>query len=186
MRNKSLIILLLAAFSFAACQKEAGNAPGTGGPGIEDEGTAKLTLKIKQASGLTTYAALDPNATVEEISVDRIDVFIFDDGAPYGLTHRFFDDPALIYNDPLDPELGLRTLELDAVKTGTKRIYVGLNLTTAVVDRLVQNYAYLTDGITFSAGTEAPYNTDQLFEHLVFPADLLTSNDSRLVMFNTY
>ncbi len=186
MKNKNFILLLIAALCFAACKKEPGSSPEGGGPLEQEKGTAKLTLKIKQASGLITYAGADPNATLEEISVTRVDVFIFDNAAPYGLTHRFFDNAATIYNNPADPEAGLKDLELDGVKTGVKRIYVGLNLTSAVVDRLIQNYAYLTDGITFNAGTLAPFNADQLMEHLVFPAAIGSGNDARLVMFNTY
>ncbi len=183
MKTKFYAILLLVAMSLAACKKEPENRPG----GKDDQGTAKLTLKIKQAKGITTYTADDPNATDEESIVNRIDVFIFDNGAPYGVIHRAITLAADIYVDPLDKiASGLKLIELTGVKTGTKRVYVGINLTTAIVNRVVDNYAFLTDGISFNTGSIAPYNTDQLFEHLVGTPLAPANNDANLVMFNTF
>ncbi|WP_276348102.1 Mfa1 family fimbria major subunit [Daejeonella sp. JGW-45] len=183
MKTKFYAILLLAAMSVAACKKE----PRSGGPGAEEQGTAKLTLKIKQAKGITTYTPDDPNATDEESIVNRIDVFIFDDGAPFGVIHRSVTAAADIYVDPLNKiTSGLKPIELLNVKTGRKRVYVGINLTTAVVNRIADNYAFLTDGISFNTGTIAPYNTDQLFEHLVGTPLVPANNDANLVMFNTF
>jgi hypothetical protein len=183
MKTKFYAILLLVAMSLAACKKE----PRTDGPGGEEQGTAKLTLKIKQARGIVTYTADDPNATDEESIVNRVDVFIFDNGAPYGIIHRAITAAADIYVNPADKlGEGLKPIELLNVKTGSKRIYVGINLTTAIVNRIVDNYAFLTDGISFNAGNIAPYSTDQLFNHLVGTAVTVGSNDANLVMFNTF
>lgn len=183
MQVKSYLILLIAAFSFAACKKDPGQ---NSDPGVAQQGKdAKITLKIKQAKGLTTYAPGDLNSTDAEATINRVDVFIFDDGAPYGLIHRYFDQPADIYNTPGDLSAGLKPLELEDVKTGTKRIYVGINLTSAIIDRLIDNYSYLTDGIIFNAGASAPYNTDKLLEHLIAVTATPGTNDANLVMFNT-
>src|SRR5690606_3353431 len=43
----------------------------------------------------------------------------------------------------------------------------------------------LTDGIIFNAGASAPYNTDQLLEHLIAVTGTPGTNDANLVMFNT-
>lgn len=184
MKNKTMLILALVMLSLAACKKTPDAEPGSEPGSVQEGKNANLKLKIKQSRGLQTYAPGDLNATDAEVTVSRVDVFIFDDGAPYGLIHKFFDQPADIYVDPLDiPNSGLKSLDLLNVKTGKKRIYVAINLTNAVVTRLVDNYAYLTDGITFNSGS-APYN-DRLFQHLVGAAATPSSNDASVVMFNT-
>jgi hypothetical protein len=181
MRLKNYTILLMAVLTlgFAACKK-AGTADG-GGTGGEEGGTGKLTLKIKQAKGLATYTDDDANSTDAEATINSVDVFIFDNGAPYGLVHRAITDPTLIYNTPGDVNDGLKALTLTGVKTGTKRIYIGINLTTTVVNKLIENYSYMQDGISFNAGAI----TDKLFAHLV-TATNGTANDGRIAMFNTY
>jgi hypothetical protein len=146
MKTKITLLLLIAAFSFAGCKK-TGEGPHEN-EGIEGKNAA-LKLKITRSKGLATYAAGDPNATLEEITINRVDVFIFDNGAPFGVLHTAFTDKDDIYEDFTNdgPEGDLKDLVGIPAKTGTKRIYVGINLTTPVINKIMENYAYLADGI---------------------------------------
>jgi len=152
MNMKKYAVIALAAVTFAACKKNNDNeAIGAAGTGID----TKLLLTVTAPKGVATYAAGDENATDAEIKVNTIDVFIYDDGAPFGLvSHTQITGDESIY------ETGTSNIKKQTVaaKTGNKQVFVGVNLSSAIVAKLTANYANMNTALDAEMSTLV--NTD--------------------------
>ncbi|PPL02129.1 Mfa1 family fimbria major subunit [Parapedobacter indicus] len=142
MKIRQFIALALIGSALVACNKpDGGEDPDVAGP----EGKmAELKISFTLPDIIQTYAGeTDPNATAAEVAVDRIDVFVYDDGDGFGLTHASFGVGAGASNfsslGPGTPNAYQSNSTID-VRTGRKQIYVGINLPTAIADRLKEGH----------------------------------------------
>lgn len=145
-------VIALTMVAFTACKKN--NDTETPAAVAQGKDT-KLQLTVTAPRALATYAANDVNATDAETKVKTIDVFIYDDGAPFTLvSHSHIDAAADIYED------GGSTMKKQTVnaKTGTKQVFVGINLSSAVVEKLTANYANMNTAL--DVDMSALVNTD--------------------------
>ncbi len=154
MNLKNYAFVALAVVGLAACNKNDSNDPGQKSNG-ED---TKISLSLSIASsGTKTYAPggddYDDNATVDDIYMRTVDIFIYDNVSPFALTHKHLNA-----NDDFETINGARRLkngtELDA-KTGEKLIYVGVNLPASYVTQIKA-----TQGLT---SLEGVFSTLQLY-----------------------
>lgn len=141
MNMKKYAVIALAAVAFTACKK---NEETENIPAIAQGKDTQLQLNVTAPKGLVTYAGGDDNATDAEVKVKTIDVFIYDDGAPFALvSHAHIAGDADIY------ETGGTTMKKQTVpaKTGSKQVFVGVNLSAAMVDQLTANYANMNTAL---------------------------------------
>lgn len=147
MKMKKYALMALAAITFVACKKNNNNESiGAVGQGKD----TKLQLTVTAPKAMTTYAAGDENATDAEIKINRLDVFIYDDGAPFGLvSHTQITGDSSIY------ENGSSTIKKQTVnaKTGSKQVFVGVNLSPVIVAKLAANYANMNTAIDVDMNT---------------------------------
>lgn len=152
MKIKQLLALLLIGLAIGACKRPDG---GEDSANVDPEGKlVEAKLAIKMPKSIRTYApgGADPNATEDEIEVNRIDVFIYQNGGSYALDYFYFDVPrgtsAPLTGDhdfrieengvgPADDVFETQTFQ---VREGEKLIYVGLNLPNLILNRLKSGY----------------------------------------------
>lgn len=139
MKIKQYAAFALMGLALGACNKPGGEGPDSLGP---DEGkTGRLKLSFALPDKIGTYAPGDgdDNATDAEVAVDYIDVFIYDDGGGFGLTHE-----TILAADMTQGPVGTPNVwTLDdpiPVRPGRKQVYVGVNLPSYIVNRLVTGH----------------------------------------------
>lgn len=159
MNLKNYVFVVLAIIGLAACKKNRSDDLGQKSKGEDTK--ISLSLSIV-SSGTKTYAGGDANASVSDVEMNTVDIFIYDKVSPFALTHKKFED---IGNASADFESvdGARRLKNDVelvTKTGEKLIYVGVNLPDTYVNYIkdTQGVASL-DGIFYAIEL---YNKDEM------------------------
>lgn len=128
---------MFAIVGLAGCKK---NNPNTTEQQSTGEDT-KISLSLSIASsGTKTYGSPgDVNATLDDIKMNTVDIFIYDKISPFALTHKHIEDKnegSDYFKDGVNGERRLRdNIVLDA-KTGDKLIYVGVNLPVSMVSQI--------------------------------------------------
>lgn len=152
-------VIVLAAVAFTACKKSNEIDEVSA---ISQGKDTQLQLTVTAPKALVTYAAADANATDAETKVNTIDVFIYDDGAPFALvSHTHIAGDTDIYEDE-DKTMKKQTVR---AKTGPKQIFVGVNLSVSMVNLLTANYANMNtalavdmSGLVNTDGSVAMFN----------------------------
>ena len=147
MNIKKYALIALAAVAITACKKnnEVENIDT-----LAQGKDTKLSLTVTAPNGITTYAGEDDNATDAETKINKLDVFVYDDGAPFSLvSHTQITGDTLIY---VSGTSNLKTQTVN-VKTGSKRVFVGVNLSPAIVAKLVANYANMNTALDVDMST---------------------------------
>lgn len=130
MNTKFYTILIAAGLAFGACKKDSAPQASATAEGRD----TKISLAIPLPKEITTYAADDANATDDEVKINRVDVFIYDNGGNYGLTYASINVADMVKTN------GTYAVANITAKTGKKLVYVGVNLPQAVVDELKTSY----------------------------------------------
>lgn len=135
MKNHSIVALAMVGLE--ACRKNDFNTPGK--LSTSEDTKISISLSIASSSTKTYTPGGDPTATVDELDMNTVDIFIYENVSPFALTHKHFEDTD---NASVDFELGYsgerrlkNGMELDA-KTGEKLIYVGVNLPSSYVSQI--------------------------------------------------
>jgi len=120
------IAAMAAAVGFTACQKEkAGTAAVENGKATSMK--VSLTFPTK-----TTRATADPNATDDEATVNTVDVFIYTAGGSYSSAAHLTAADFTPSGSTADADTYTATTMIPTT-TGTKSVFVGINLPSAVV-----------------------------------------------------
>lgn len=143
---KKYAFMAFAALSIAACKKDQKNDANFSGSNGKD---AKLQLTVTAPKSVSTYAVGDDNATDAEMKINTLDVFVYDDGAPFALTSYVHINGSDVYET--DGET-IKQQTLD-VKTGAKQVFVGVNLSQEIVNKLKSNYANMNTAINVDMST---------------------------------
>lgn len=110
---------------FVSCSKD--DTGGTPAPGAGDP--TSFTIAIGQP---TTYAADDDNASTNELNFSTVDVFIYDAASFVQVNHHY-----LTLADFGAPSNNVYTSTKKlSTTTGAKLVYVGVNLPTAIADKI--------------------------------------------------
>ncbi|RLJ79649.1 major fimbrial subunit protein FimA [Pedobacter alluvionis] len=137
---KNYAFVAFAALSIAACKKDQKNGVNFSGSNGKD---ARLQLMVAAPKSVSTYAVADDNATDAEMKINTIDVFVYDDGAPFTLTSYVHIDGSDVY------EADGKTIKAQSldVKIGAKQVFAGVNLPQEIVNKLMSNYANMNTAI---------------------------------------
>lgn len=141
--KKLFVSALAVALVFSSCTKDSGNGNGTGN-GTDGDGVGTklgLTLTFPRSEG--TRATDTENATPDEMNVNSIHLFIFNsDGTaanavnPIEMTLSDFT----VVNNATNDTYTLKHSKRVTTTTGTKRIYVGINLSDEFLDGFDATY----------------------------------------------
>lgn len=143
---KKYAFMALAAISITACNKDEQNEIDFNGVNGKN---AKLQLMVTAPKSVFTYAAADDNATDAEMKINTLDVFVYDDGAPFTLTSYAHIEGSTIYETD---GVTIKEQSLD-VKTGAKQVFVAVNISPEIVDKLKSNYANMNTAIDVDMST---------------------------------
>jgi len=130
MKTKYFVLAALVSVSlFASCNKENSKFENEEG----EPTSMKLSISFPRAA--STRATYDPNAKENETKIYRIDVFI------YTASGAFSSHSELLPTDLKAPGKGdnadvYEVTDMIPVTTGTKTIFVGLNMPASIVDNL--------------------------------------------------
>src|SRR5690606_10467924 len=105
MKIKQYAAFALMGLALSACNKPGGEDPDV----VEPEGEmVNMRLAIKMPKSVRTYAPGDDDdhATPQEIRANRVDVFIYDNGGGYALTHYPFTTLSATPATPGEGEFG--------------------------------------------------------------------------------
>ncbi|MBC8986319.1 Mfa1 family fimbria major subunit [Pedobacter sp. N36a] len=143
---KNCAFTALAALTLAACKKDQKSEVNFKETNGKD---ARLQLMVSAPKSVFTYAAGDANATDAEMKINTLDVFVYDDGAPFTLTSYTHIDGNDIY------EADGKTIKAQSieVKTGAKQVFVGVNLAQEIVNKLKSNYANMNTALNVDMAT---------------------------------
>ena len=146
MKIKQLMSLALIGLAVGACKRPVG---GEDPDVVEPEGklvTARLAISIPKS--IRTYApdplgTTDQYATDDEMTAERIDVFVYDNGGSYAVQHfeftNFVTGTSPTGNSFAIDENKFLTAPF-SVREGDKLVYVGINLPDFIVSRLATGY----------------------------------------------
>lgn len=140
MKIRQFLALALIGLVLGSCKRPDGDDPDASGP----EGRlVKTKLSFNLPKSIQTYAPGDGDdyVTAEELDVNTIDVFFYDDGGRYAVEHFQFDieaNPGLLTTGT-SPDRWAIDDEME-ITEGPKLVYVGINLPQFIVDRFLQGY----------------------------------------------
>jgi len=132
--KKTILTIAAAAFllGFASCSKE-NEQPGPNGPVAAEGKETFMNLSITFPTEPGTKATGDPNATNKEAQINRVDVFIYT-GMGLFSSHKTLTLSDFSTNSPDGTADRYNAITKIPTTTGTKLVFVGINLPQRIVD----------------------------------------------------